>query len=71
MSDAAELRAHLAALADSIADTTGKDRAASDTAQVLSIAGLIRWSGAPKNSGWTPTRQGRRIINHFSKETRT
>lgn len=71
MSDASDYREYLTALADGIhatTDPTRREPRASDTTAVLASAGLIRWSGAPKDPGWTPTASGRRIINHFRRK---
>lgn len=68
MSDASEYREYLAALADGVTKATDGDRTASAGSEVLAIAGLIRWSGAPKAPGWTPTASGRQILNHFRRK---
>ncbi|MGP9725429.1 hypothetical protein ACT3SZ_15570 [Corynebacterium sp. AOP40-9SA-29] len=63
---AEEYREYLTAIADGITAVTDPARRqprASDLTSLFSAAGLIRWSGAPKNSGWAATASGRQIVN--------
>lgn len=65
-----QLREYLTALAAGIHTATHPDTRrprTSDTTTVLATAGLIRWSGAPKNPGWHPTAEGQTILNHFTR----
>lgn len=35
----------------------------SQTTEALQSAGLIRWTGAPRQPGWAPTETGAALIN--------
>lgn len=37
-------------------------------AGLLQSAGFIRWSGAPRRPGWTPTETGTALINRYRGE---
>ncbi|MGP9760211.1 hypothetical protein [Corynebacterium sp. AOP12-C2-36] len=67
MTDSDQYREYLIGLADGITAVTDRDRPGTDGAEVLAVAGLIRWSGSPKSPGWTPTAPGRQILNHYRR----
>ncbi|WP_145941721.1 hypothetical protein [Corynebacterium glyciniphilum] len=71
MSEASDLREYLTALAAGITAVTDPARRtpqATDVTKVLATAGLVRWSGAPNDSGWKPTAEGRTILTNFRRQ---
>lgn len=68
MTTADQYREYLTGLAAGITAVTTQDRTNTDGAEVLATAGLLRWSGRPKDPGWKPTAAGRHILHQFRQK---
>lgn len=60
----------LRTIADDLDLLTGQSTAChvdgdDERARLYARAGLLRWSGAPNNKGWSPTATARQIINTY------